>query len=104
MKKALTLTTLVVLLALAAGPYSAVADTTKPGSESTFLDMLNEANAIVQKSYPGAEFYEADLNLQMAGSPWQFVFNDPSTKPNSTVILKNYMGKFQLPPQHVDSP
>lgn len=70
----------------------------------TFLDMLNQANQIVQKSYPGAQFYEASLNIEMAGSPWRFVFNDPSTSPNSTVILKNYMGQFQLPPQHVDQP
>lgn len=71
----------------------------------TFLDMLNQANAIVQQSYPGAQFYEADLNIEMAGSPWRFVFNDPSTRPvNSTVILKNYMGQFQLPPQHIDQP
>lgn len=71
----------------------------------SFLDMLNQANAIVQQSYPGAQFYEADLNIEMAGSPWRFVFNDPSTHPvNSTVILKNYMGQFQLPPQHIDQP
>ena len=69
-----------------------------------FLAMLNEANAIVQADYPGAQFYEADLNIQMAGSPWRFVFNDPSTKPNSTVILKNYLGQFQLPPTHIDQP
>lgn len=104
MKRTLILTALVALLVLAAGPYSTVADTTKPGADSTFLDMLNEANAIVQQSYPGAEFYEADLDLGMPGSPWQFVFNDPSTQPNSTVILKNYMGQIELPPQHVDSP
>jgi hypothetical protein len=70
----------------------------------TFLDMLNQANAIVQQSYPGAQFYEADLDIEMAGSPWRFMFNDPSTSPNSTVILKNYLGQFQLPPQHVDQP
>lgn len=70
----------------------------------TFLDMLNQANAIAQQYYPGSQFYEADLNIQLAGSPWRFVFNDPSTSPNSTVIVKNYLGQFQLPPQHVDQP
>lgn len=71
----------------------------------SFLDMLNQANVIVRRSYPAAQFYEADLNIEMAGSPWRFVFNDPSTHPvNSTVILKNYLGQFQLPPQHIDQP
>lgn len=70
---------------------------------ANFLAMLNEANAIVQGDYPGAQFYEAHLNIEMAGSPWRFVFNDPSTTPNSTVILKNYLGQFQLPPEHIDS-
>lgn len=70
----------------------------------SFLEMLYEAQAIVVAKYPGATFYEASLNIAMTGSPWQFVFNDPSTVPNSTVILSNYMGNFQLPPKHYDSP
>jgi hypothetical protein len=68
-----------------------------------FLDMLNEANSIVTSDYPQAQFYEASLDLDLDGSPWQFVFNDPSTTPNSTVILKNFEGQFQTPPQHIDS-
>lgn len=71
---------------------------------SSFLDMLNEANAIVTADYPGATFYEANLNVEMAGSPWQFVFNDPNTVPNGTVMLNNYMGNFQLPPKHYNAP
>jgi hypothetical protein len=70
---------------------------------STFRDMLNQASQIVQQSYRGARVYEATLNVTMPGSPWLFVFNDPDTVPNSTVMLNNYMGQFQLPPQHVDS-
>lgn len=74
-------------------------------TSASFLGMLGQALMIVQQSYPGAQFYEADLNIEMAGSPWRFVFNDPSTHPvNSTVILKNYMGQFQLPPEHINQP
>ncbi|HJX29609.1 MAG TPA: hypothetical protein VJ885_17030 [Thermoanaerobaculia bacterium] len=82
-------------------------DATTSGNADTsvsFLGMLGQALMIVQQSYPSAQFYEADLNIEMAGSPWRFVFNDPSTSPNSTVILKNYMGQFQLPPQHISQP
>lgn len=70
----------------------------------SFLEMLYQADAIVRQDYPGATFYEASLNIEMAGSPWQFVFNDPNTNPNSTAILTNYMGQFQLPPKHYNSP
>lgn len=70
----------------------------------SFLQMLDQANAIVTSDYPGATFYEASLNIEMAGSPWQFVFSDPNTVPNSTVILTNYMGDFQLPPKHFNAP
>ncbi|WP_417319232.1 hypothetical protein [Emcibacter sp.] len=72
-----------------------------------FLDMLNEANSIVAKYYPGAEFYEADLNIELVGSPWRFVFNIPpagSHASNTTAILTNYMGNFQMPPRHYDAP
>jgi len=74
---------------------------------ATFLDMLVEANDIVSQAYPGAQFYEADLNIAMAGSPWRFVFNVPPANPkvtNTTAILSNYMGNFQMPPRHYDSP
>lgn len=71
---------------------------------SSFLDMLNQANVIVTGDYPGATFLEASLNIEMAGSPWNFVFNDPGTVPNSTVILTNYMGNFQLPPKYYNAP
>ncbi len=73
---------------------------------NTFLAMLMEANAIVGKAHRGAQFYEADLNIAMAGSPWRFVFNVPGApgKINGTAILSNYMGKFQLPPKFIDEP
>lgn len=73
----------------------------------TFLDMLNEASTIVRQDYPGAEFYESSLNIQMAGSGWRFVFNIPATgsgRTNTTVFLFNVMGQFQTPPQHIDQP
>jgi hypothetical protein len=69
-----------------------------------FLGMLDEAAAIVRSDYPNAQLLEATINLELAGSPWSFVFNDPNTTPNSTVFLKNFEGQFQTPPTHVDSP
>jgi hypothetical protein len=66
-----------------------------------FLDMLNEANSIVQADYPDAGFYEAAINRGLLGAPWQFVFSDP---PAATVILKHGEGRFWTPPQHIDSP
>jgi hypothetical protein len=72
----------------------------------TFLDMLNQAATIVRAQYPAAQFYEADLNIAMTGSPWRFVFNVPSGGHgvNGTVFLYNYMGRFQLPPTYVPQP
>jgi hypothetical protein len=66
--------------------------------------MLEEALSIVRSDYPNAQLLEANLNIELAGSPWSFVFNDPNTTPNSTVFLKNFEGQFQTPPTHVDSP
>ena len=68
-----------------------------------FLGMLDEAAAIVTSDYPNAGLLEATINLELAGSPWTFVFNDPNTTPNSTVFLNNFEGQFQTP-THVDSP
>ena len=74
--------------------------------DGTFLAMLNGAAAIVSKQYPGAQFYEADLNIAMAGSPWRFVFNVPAGAhgKNGTAFLYNYLGNFQLPPAFVPQP
>ncbi|HEX8054993.1 MAG TPA: hypothetical protein VF517_18570 [Thermoleophilaceae bacterium] len=69
-----------------------------------FLEMLDEANSIVTADYPQAELFEASINLTLLGAPWQFVFGDPATSPASTVILKNFEGQFQTPPQYIDSP
>jgi hypothetical protein len=69
----------------------------------SFLDMLNEANSIVQADYPGSALYEADLNLELDGSPWRFVFRAGEPK-GGTVILKNFEGQFQTPPQYIDEP
>jgi hypothetical protein len=68
-----------------------------------FLDMLDEANSIVQSDYPGSELYEADLNLDLVGSPWRFVFRAGGPK-GGTVFLKNFEGEFQTPPQYIDEP
>ena len=67
-----------------------------------FLKMLDTGHAIVLKEFPQAQLYEADWNR---GQPelWRFVYNDPATAPNSTIILNNVKGQFE-PPRHIDSP
>jgi hypothetical protein len=42
--------------------------------------MLNEAAQIVRKHYPGARFLEADINYELFGSGWRFVFDVPATR------------------------
>jgi len=72
-----------------------------------FLEMLNEAAQIVRKHYPGARFLEADINYELFGSGWRFVFDVPATSlkdTHSTVILYNVMGTFQMPLQLVEAP
>jgi len=72
-----------------------------------FLNILNEANRIVVRDYPGAYLLEATKDLTRFGSPWRFVFGVPasgSDKTDTTVFL-NYAGnQFQLPPTHVGFP
>lgn len=70
-----------------------------------FLSMLNEANAIVQQQFPGAQFYEADYSIQQPDT-WRFVFNVPpnaSHNINTTAIVLNIGGQFS-PVQHIDQP
>lgn len=62
-----------------------------------FLDILNQANAIVNQAYPGAQFYEADQPEPATGN-WRFVFNVPNkTEVNGTAILWYVAGKFSKP-------
>jgi hypothetical protein len=69
-----------------------------------FLEYLTEANKLVTARYPSAQFYEADLShAGLPGAQWRFVFNDPSTAPNSTVIIKRLEQGFGEP-QHIDEP
>lgn len=68
-----------------------------------FLEGLKEANRLVLASYPQARFYEASRQVELLGSPWQFVFNDPSTSPNSTIIIEQFEQGFGKP-RHIDSP
>jgi hypothetical protein len=67
-------------------------------TEDTFLRYLTEANALVLAAYPSAQFYEADnFNASAPGSQWRFVFNDPSTTPNSTIIIERLEQSFGKP-------
>jgi hypothetical protein len=69
--------------------------------------MLNEAAQIVRKHYPGSRFLEADINYELFGSGWRFVFDVPATSlkdTHATVILYNVLGKFQMPLQLVEAP
>jgi hypothetical protein len=74
-----------------------------------FLDMLDEAARIVRKHYPGARFMEADINYELFGSGWRFVFDVPATSlqekdTHSTAILYNSLGHFQMPLQYLEAP
>jgi hypothetical protein len=72
-----------------------------------FQEMLNEAAQIVRKHYPGSRFLEADINYELFGSGWRFVFDVPATSlkdTHATVILYNVLGKFQMPLQLVEAP
>jgi hypothetical protein len=78
-----------------------------PEKESTvadvFLQTLEQANKLVLRQYPTAQFYEASRQVELRGSPWRFVFNDPSTTPNSTVIIKRLERGFGEP-EHINEP
>jgi hypothetical protein len=70
----------------------------------TFLEYLAEANRLVLAKYPKAQFYEADnLTGDVLGSQWRFVFNDPATAPNSTVIIERLERGFSEP-HHIPHP
>jgi hypothetical protein len=68
-----------------------------------FLETLEQANRLVLQRYPQAQLYEASRQVELLGSPWRFVFNDPSTKPNSTVIIKRLERGFGEP-EHIGEP
>ena len=74
-----------------------------------FLEMLGEAARIVRKQYPGARFMEADIDYELFGSGWRFVFDLPATSlqekdTHSTAILYNSLGQFQMPIQYLEAP
>ncbi|MFY9820069.1 MAG: hypothetical protein WAM82_01725 [Thermoanaerobaculia bacterium] len=74
---------------------------------ASFQEMLGSALKIVRKHYPGARFLEADIDYEQFGSGWRFVFDVPATslrETQSTVILYNVMGQFQMPLQLVEAP
>ena len=78
---------------------------------TNFLQMLDEATALVRQKFPGAQFYEADLNVALAGSPWRFVYNVPASESgdcgpdptNTTATITNNLGQFG-PVEHVCQP
>lgn len=75
-------------------------------SNTTFLDRLHEAAAIVRKHYPGAQLLEADIDLERFGCGWRFVFDVPAAgfkDTHSTAILCHDGARFQTP-QHIETP
>lgn len=71
-----------------------------------FVDMLNEAAALVRKRYPGAQLLEADIDLETFGCGWRFVFDVPPAglrDSRCTVILCRNGQGFQEP-QHIEAP
>jgi hypothetical protein len=69
----------------------------------TFLGYLTEADRLVRAQYPEAQFYEADLANTAPGGQWRFVFNDPSSTPNGTVIIERLERGFGEP-HHIGEP
>lgn len=84
------------------GATGAAADVAAP---ARFLDTLNEAAALVRKRYPGAQFLEADIDLETFGRGWRFVFDVPPAglRDRCTVILCRNGQGFEEP-QHIDAP
>lgn len=78
--------------------------------EDAFLHILTIANRMVLARYPQAQFYEAEGTprngrgmTERGVIQWLFVFNDPSTTPNSTINLQfqdGHLGRIQ----HISSP
>lgn len=86
----------------ATGPLAAEAR-----ERPAFLTMLNQAAVIARRHFPGAQLLEADVNFELYGRGWRFVWNVPATsvRPNaSTAILFNVDGEFVEPIQHIDMP
>ena len=81
-----------------------------PWSFFSFLSILETATYLVQQVHPEAQLYEAD-GMPPHGqgrtahdvNRWRFVFNDPSTRPNSTVILFYEDGTYGNP-LYIDQP
>lgn len=85
------------------GTAAAAAEVAAP---ARFLDMLNEAAALARKRYPGAQFLEADIDLETFGCGWRFVFDVPPAglrDSRCTVILCRNGAGFQEP-QHIEAP
>ena len=75
--------------------------------DTTFLDRLNQAAAIIRKRYPGAQLLEADIDLERFACGWRFVFDVPAAgfkDTHSTAILCHDGTRFQMPPQHIEEP
>jgi hypothetical protein len=89
---------------LRTSPAPAAADAEE---RPAFLTMLNQAAAIARRHYPGAQLLEADVNFDLYGRGWRFVFNLPATSVRpmaATAILYNVDGEFVEPIQHIDAP
>ena len=71
-----------------------------------FLNLLMEADELVKKTFPAAEFLVATRRGQ-TDAPYQFIFNIPAKggKANTTAILYHDEKKgFVLPPEHINAP
>ena len=71
-------------------------------SENSFRQDLMKATEIARQGFPEAQFYEADNNATRPND-WRYVYNDPATSPNSTVLVYQINGQFEAP-RHIDEP
>jgi hypothetical protein len=70
-------------------------------AQDAFLELLEQANEIVTQRYPAARFYEASRQVELMGSPWRFVFDEPASKPSATVIIWRLEQDFGEP-EYID--
>lgn len=72
--------------------------------ESSFSQLLEQSKEQVARQYPRVQLYEADGRPENGQGhnasdvqQWRFIYNNPSTHPNSTVMQNYKHGVFSTP-------
>jgi hypothetical protein len=73
--------------------------------ETRLPALIDEADAIVRKAYPGAQLLAAEGELDGPEKSWRFVFKVPAAgfkETSTTAILTWVDGEFRRPPHYVE--